>query len=136
MPCLRPVWLLATLWCAACGPKTVFTDTDVPKLEQLEDVMWAQAQSADPQFKKIGAASYTDGDFAAFGATAARIQLTTAKLKAAPFSKGPAFNALAEKLAGHADELAQAAGAKDAARSSSALQAMKDTCKSCHKQFK
>ena len=128
--------LVALLLLSSCGPKRVYTDADVPKLETLDDVMWAQAQAADPQFKKIGRASYSDEDFAGFAAAGERIKLTTERLKQPPFSKGAAFDGLADQLATRAGELLEAAGAKDAAKSSAALQAMKDTCKSCHKQFK
>ena len=128
-------WFLLPIALAACGPKTVYTDTDVPKLPKLEDVMWAQAQAMDPQFKKIGAASYGDDDYAQFVAAAGRLKLTTARIKES-FSKGAEFNQLADALAGDAEQLAQAAQAKDAAKSSQALAATKATCKTCHAKFR
>ena len=131
----RFIRLVPILLFAACGPSTRFTTEQVPTLTTIEDVMWAQSQAADPQFKKIGAASYSDDDYAQLTALAARIGATTAKVKK-DFSKGPAFDAFAETLSGHAKELGDAAAAKDQAKSSLALQSMKDTCKACHKQFK
>ena len=52
---------------------------------------------------------------------------TTEKIKAS-FSKGPEFDQLADGLASHAAQLADAAAAKDAQRSSTALAELKDTC--------
>ena len=130
---MRRLVLLAAL--ASCGPKTIYTDADVPKLPQLGDVMWAQAQAMDPQFKKIGQVSYTDDDYAAFGTSAGRLKLTTARIKES-FSKGAEFNGFADALAARADELAQAATAKDAAKSSAALAATKAACKACHAKFR
>jgi cytochrome c556 len=127
--------LLAALALGGCGPKTVYTDADVPRAVKIGDVMWAQAQAMDPQFKKIGQASYTDEDWAGFTAAAGRLKLTTAKLKES-FSKGPEFNQFADTLATHAGELADAAAAKDAAKASSALEASKATCKACHSKFR
>lgn len=118
-----------------CGPSVKYTDADVPKLPQLGDVMWAQSQAADPQFKKIGNASYTDDDYLQFMALAGRLALTTERLKA-DFSKGPEFNGYADRLASHAQELASAAQAKDAEKSRNALRDMKATCKGCHAKFK
>jgi hypothetical protein len=129
------VALTALCLAAGCGPKTAYTDADVPKMAKLEDVMWSQAQVMDPQFKKIGRAAYTDDDYGQFSAAAGRLKLTTAKIKEA-FSKGAEFNQLADTLAQHADELAQAASAKDVAKTSTALQSAKDTCKACHKKFR
>jgi cytochrome c556 len=119
----------------ACGPKTVFTDADVPKMVKLEDVMWSQAQAMDPQFKKMGNATFSDDDYTQLSAAGGRLKLTTAKVKES-FSKGPEFNQFADTLAQHADELIAAAGAKDAAKAKAALQAAKDTCKACHAKFR
>ncbi len=125
----------ALLLAAGCGPKVVYTDSDVPKLPQLGDLMWAQAQACDPQFKKIGQAAYTDEDWAGFTAAAGRLKLTTARIKE-NFSKGPDFNQFADTLARNADELLQASAAKDAAKASSALAAAKATCKGCHAKYR
>lgn len=119
-----------------CGPKTVYTDLDVPRLGKLDDLMWAQAQSTDPQFKKIGAASYTDGDYEAFVAVAGRLKLTSERLKEPAYSKGDGWNRLADQLAQQGADLGAAGSAKDAAKSSQALADIKATCKGCHKQFR
>jgi hypothetical protein len=129
------VLAVAAFALASCGPKTIYTDADIPKVPSIDDVMWSQAQALDPQFKKIGRASYTDDDFTAFAAAGGRLKLTTARLKES-FSKGPEFNQFAETLAGHAAELVEAASAKDAAKASAALTATKATCKACHAKFK
>lgn len=107
---------------------------EIPKLTKLDDVMDTQATVADPQFKKIGMASYTDADWMAFSDCADRIQATSIKLK--EFSKGAGFDALALQLHDKAAALASAAQAKNAAGASQALADMKATCKTCHKQFR
>src|SRR5205807_1515729 len=79
--------MLAMFLLSGCAPKRNVPSSEVPKLTKLDDVMDVQATVADPQFKKIGQASYGDTDFAAFADRADRIVATTAKLK--DFSKGP-----------------------------------------------
>jgi cytochrome c556 len=126
---------VAVVLLAACAPPQKNIPTaEVPKLTKLDDVMDVQATVADPQFKKIGAASYGDADFAAFADTADRIAATSIKIK--DFSKGPAFDALAVRLHDKAGALAQAAQAKDAAGARTALTEMKATCKECHSKFR
>jgi soluble cytochrome b562 len=132
---MRLVFLAATLsLVGACVPHRDVPVTEVPKLAKLVEVMDVQGTVMDPQFKKIGQATYGDADWTAFADAGARIQATSMHIK--DFSKGPAFDALAMQLNAHAKELADAAGAKDAAAASKALAEMKATCKTCHKQFK
>jgi cytochrome c556 len=132
---MRAPTLVAVLALAACSPPVMNTPiAEIPKLATLEAVMDNQATVADPQFKKIGEASYTDADYAAFATVSERIQATSLKIK--DFSKGPEFDALAMRLNEGAKSLGTAAAAKDAAKSSAALQEMKSTCKSCHSQFR
>ena len=123
------------LFVVACGPGKKYTNEDIPKLPKLADVMWSQAQAADPQFKKIGKATYSDDDYRQFTELSARLALTTSRIKA-DFSKGPEFNQFADTLAMHAQELGAAASSKDAAATSKALGEMKATCKACHAKFK
>lgn len=119
----------------ACGPPHRDVPAgDVPKLTSLSDLMDAQATIADPQMKKAGEAAYTDADYAAFAEVSNRIQATS--LKAKEFSKGPEFDAFADKLHEAAAALGTAAAAKDVKASSDALAAMKATCKGCHSKFK
>jgi cytochrome c556 len=118
----------------ACVKQSNLSTEEIPKLTKLDDVMDVQSTVADPQFKKIGQASYSDADWAAFADTSARIQSTSLKIK--DFSKGAGFDALAVELNEKAKALGDAATAKDAAGASKALADMKATCKSCHKQFK
>ena len=133
----RVLALALPLVAAGClGPKTVFTDADVPKLTKFDDLMWAQAQSSDPQFKKRNRTSFTDEDYAAFSATAQRLKLTAPRLKEVAFSKGEEWNKFADDLALHAGELGDAAAAKDAGKSAAALTATRAACKGCHSKFK
>ena len=93
-----------------------------------------QATAMDPLFKKIGQTTFTDEDWAALTAAAARVQATSLKIK--DFSKGAEFDALAMKLNGQATELGNSYATKDAAAANTALANMKGTCKECHKKFR
>ncbi|HEX3867265.1 MAG TPA: cytochrome c [Gemmatimonadaceae bacterium] len=120
---------------AACGPPMKQTPIEeIPKLTKLDDVMDNQATVMDPLYKKIGTATFTDGDWAALTSAAARVQATSLKIK--DFSKGAEFDALAMKLNQQAGELAASYSNKDAAAANTALGNMKATCKECHKKYR
>jgi cytochrome c556 len=126
------IFALAAVHCGA--PITNTPINDIAKLTSLETVMDNQATVADPQWKKIGEASYIDADWTAFLLASERIQATSLKTK--DFSKGADFDALAMKLNEKAKALGTAATAKDAAGASGALKDMKATCKECHSKFR
>ena len=131
---MRNLLLLSTLLTSACWKQ--YTNADIPSLEDIDDVMWAQDQVMSPLFKKSDNKAYTDEEWASFTAGSERLKLTTARLKE-KFSRGPEFNTFADTLATHGGELGEAAAAKDVAKASEALVATKATCKACHaKKFK
>ncbi len=130
----RVLFLLLLLGAAACVPKRDLPPAEIEKLPSLEQVMDVQATVADPQFGKIGKASYDDQDWAAFADMGSRLQVTSNKSK--QFSKGPEFDALADQLHAKAEALSTAASAKDAKAASDALAQIKATCKSCHSKFR
>ncbi len=120
---------------AGCGPLAVhYTDDQIPRINKLERLMDAQAAAADPQFRKLKAASYSDADFAAFVAAGHRLELTSAKIR--DFSKGPEFDERALRLNAQARALSSAAQAKDEAAARAALTQMKAVCQECHKRFR
>ena len=120
---------------AACGPPVKNTPmADIPKIATLAEVMDNQATVADPQFAKRDQATFTDADYAGFTEMSQRISALSTKIK--DFTKGPEFNAFADKLHEHAEALGKAAEAKDAAKSGAILKDMKATCKECHSKFK
>ncbi len=135
----RGAALSLALICAACvpSPKQDYTLDQIGKLESLEELMRVQAQAADPLFKKRGQASYSEAEFQAMingggrvEAAATALSLRFGKTRPQPFGE------LAVKLKNGATELGAAAQARNAARASAALEAMKSACASCHKQFK
>jgi hypothetical protein len=128
-------WLCLAALLAACAPSHRYTDAEVATAPQLKDIMWSQAQLTDPQWKKIGRSSYTDADYAYFADVGRRLELTTARIRK-DFSRGPAFDQLAGTLSEHAAELSQAGTARDAAKASSALAALRQTCRTCHAKFR
>jgi cytochrome c556 len=119
----------------ACAPSHILGDTELAGASKLGDVMWSQAAVADPAFKKIGEAAYTDADWAAISAAAKRLQLSSAKLKAS-FSKGTSWDALADQLGQKATTLLATTETKDVKAASDALTDVKSTCKTCHKSFR
>lgn len=130
------VTLVATLLgLAACGGGgSQLQVDDINKLTKLSQVMEAQANLADPQFKKRDQQTFTDAEFATFADVGTRLQATA--LKAKTFSKGEGFDALATGVHDRAAELVTAAQAKDAAAARKALTEMKATCKECHKKYR
>ena len=118
----------------ACAPARNTPIAEIPKLTSIDEVMYNQATTADPQWKKIGQTSFTDEEYATFTMVSQRISATSLKIK--DFSKGPEFDALAVRLHDKADALGKAAEAKDAAASNTALTEMKATCKECHSKFR
>lgn len=126
--------LLVTMTLAACVPHRDLQPDQIEKLDKLDEVMDVQATVSDPQFKKIGQASYQDADWAAFADMSNRLQATSHKIH--QFTKGPDFDKLADELHLHAEELGKGAAAKDAKGSSDALASIKATCKTCHSKFK
>jgi cytochrome c556 len=125
---------LALAATAGCVKQRNLTAEEIPKVTTLEDLMDVQSTVADPQMKKAGQASYADADWTAFADAGSRLQVTSAKIK--DFTIGAEFDALAVQLNAKAKALADAAQAKDVAAASKALAEMKDTCRTCHTQFK
>jgi cytochrome c556 len=131
---MRVLILPVALLMVGCAPKKSTPLAEIPKLQKLEDVMDNQAAVADPLFKKIGQAAFSDADFTAMADAAVRLTATSAKIK--DFSKGAGFDALAARLGERAKALGDAAQAKDAAGAGTALKEMKATCKECHSKFR
>jgi hypothetical protein len=127
--------LVVVAGAAACGPPIKNTPVEeIPKLTKLDDVMDNQATVMDPLFKKIGASSFNDEDWAALTAAGTKVQATSLKIK--DFSKGAEFDALAMKLNQYATDLSNSYASKDAMAANTALSNMKATCKECHKKFR
>ena len=118
----------------ACVPHRDLPPDQIEKLDKLDQVMDVQATVADPQWGKIGQATYTDEDWRGISDVASRIQVTSKKIP--QFTKGPEFDKLADQLHTKAMDLEKAVAAKDAKAASDTLAAMKATCKECHSKFK
>lgn len=118
-------------------PKQDYSNEQLKQVDSLEEVMRVQAATMDPQFSKIGNTKFTDAEFAALVSAGQRIQTSSEVVRTKHSTKRPAsFAAFAEQLGKYAGELSAAAEAKDAARSSAALQQMRDTCRACHKEHR
>jgi len=121
------ILISALLLTAGCAKKQNTPLQEIPKLTKLEDVMDNQATVADPLFKIMAQASFTDDQFKAMEDASARLQVTAPKIK--DFTKGPEMTALATRLGEKAVALGMAAKAKDVAGASAALKEMKAMCK-------
>jgi hypothetical protein len=131
----RMMALPLILFALACAPPHRDLPPDqIDKLDDLGKVMDVQATVSDPQFKKVGQATYTDADWAAFADMASRLQVTSRKAK--QFSKGPDFDKLADELHSKAEQLGTTVGAKDAHATSDAIASIHATCRECHHKFK
>lgn len=131
--------LLALAASPACvpSPKQNYTLEQIGKLDSLDELMRVSAQAADPLFKKRAQASYTEAEFQAMLAGGGRVEAAATALAARIGKTRPKpFGELAMKLKNGSAELLAAAQARSAPRASAALEAMKSTCASCHKQFK
>jgi hypothetical protein len=132
---MRTIALAVLTFFLACAPKKDTPLGEIPQLKTLEEVMDNQSTTADPEFAKIGKATYGDADFAAFANAATRIQATSVKLK--DFANGRAeFEAIAVRLNEKSKALGTAAAAKDAAAAKAALADMKAACRDCHSKFR
>ena len=119
----------------SCAPTHFLSNAEIPTAKKLKDIMWAQAELADPAFKKINTTTYTDADWEVFTTTGKRLQLTSAKIKH-DFSKGADWDAMASHLANGATDLIAAAEAKDGKATTAALEATRNSCRICHKRFR
>jgi cytochrome c556 len=118
-------------------PKQEYTNDQLKQVDSLEEVMRVQAATMDPQFSKIGNTKFSDADYTALVSAGQRIQTSAEVVRTKHSAKRPpSFAAFAEQLGKYAGELTAAAEAKDASRSSAALQQMRDTCRACHKEHR
>lgn len=138
----RTVALSAALFLAAAGgcvpkPKQAYSDDQLKQLESLEELMRVQADAADPQFNKIGQATYSDADYAGLLAAAQKLQATSESLRTRfTQGRGPSFATFATRMGEQAGELSSAVGAKDPAKISAALTGIREACRACHKEHK
>jgi cytochrome c556 len=136
----RPAIALATLiFGASCvpSPKQDYTLEQIGKLESLVELMRVKAQAADPLFKKRKQTVFSEGELQSMMQGAARVQ-ATATVVAYRFGKSrkQPFGELAMKLGNSSTELLAAAQARQSARVSAALDAMRGACAACHRAFK
>lgn len=118
-------------------PKQDYNVEQIKTLQSLDEIMRVQAQTMDPQFNHIGQAKLSDAEFEGLAAAANKLTASSEALRS-QHSQGrpPSFATFAGKLGEQAAELLAAAQAKDAGRASTALTAMRDTCRACHKEHR
>jgi outer membrane murein-binding lipoprotein Lpp len=139
-------WTLAVAAGALCmtvasgcvpKPKQNYTTDQVKTLESLEELMRVQAETADPQFNRIGQSSFTDADYASLAQAAGRLQATSETLRSRHSqNRPPTFTTYATRLNELSGELLAAAQAKEAAKISDTLTSIRDICRTCHKEHR
>ena len=138
-PLTVPIVLLLLGLLPACVPRPTqsYTIEQIPQIPSLKEVMRVQAGTMDPLFKKRGQTSFTPAEFTTLAEAGRRIEATSAAVRD-KFAAGrpPGFATFAGQLNGQAADLSAAAQAQDAAKTSAALRAMKETCRGCHKEFR
>lgn len=118
-------------------PKQDYSADQVKQIESLEELMRVQAQTADPQFNRIGQASYTDQDYASMTDAAHRLQATAETIRTRfSANRPPSFTTYASRLGEQAGELLSAIQVKDVAKASASLTGIRDTCRTCHKEHR
>jgi cytochrome c556 len=124
---------------AACVPKPKqdYTSDQLKQIESLDELMRVQAQTADPQFNRIGQAAYTAEDYTSMADAARRLQAAAEVLRTRHSqNRPPSFATYASRLGEQASELLAATESKDVAKASSALTGIRDTCRTCHKEHR
>jgi hypothetical protein len=132
---MRTLFVLALLAGCVGAPKKNYQADEIKQIDDLEEVMKAQAKYMDPLFKKRDQASFTDAEFGQMTDAGRMIQATSATARDR-FAGGhkPSFVSFAGTLNTQAGDLVGAAEAKDATKSRTTLSSMKETCASCHKE--
>ena len=118
-------------------PKQAYSNDQIKQLESLEELMRVQAEAADPQFGRIGQASFSEAEYANLGVLGQKLQATSEAITSR-FSQNrpPSFSSYAKRLGEQAGELFTASQAKDAGKASAALTGIRETCKTCHKEHR
>lgn len=117
-------------------PKADYTLEQLKQMDNLEEIMRVQAATMDPQWKKMSG-ELKAADFGILAEAGARIEATAEAIRARHSEKRqPGFLTLAEQLGKQAKDLVAASTAKDAEHTQTALRAMKETCATCHKEYR
>lgn len=131
--------LAVSAFTAGCVPKPKqdYSAEQVKVLDNLEELMRVQAQTADPQFNHIDQKSFTDEEYAAIADAARRLQVTAETLRTRHSqNRPPSFTTYATRQFELSGELLAATQAKDPAKTSTALTGIRDTCRTCHKEHR
>lgn len=131
--------LAVTALTAGCVPKPKqdYSAEQVKELDNLEELMRVQAQTADPQFNHIDQKSFTDAEYAGMADAARRLQATSETLRTRHSqNRPPSFATYATRLFELSGELLTATQAKDVEKTSAALTSIRDTCRTCHKEHR
>lgn len=118
-------------------PKADYTLEQLKQMDSLEEIMRVQAATMDPQWKKMSAPSLSAADYAVLAEAGQRMEATAEAIRSRHSQKRqPGFLTLAEQFQQQAKDLVAAATAKDGEHTKTALKAMKETCATCHKEYR
>lgn len=123
----------------ACRPPGIsWVETpDIPKVTDLETLMWVQADTADPWFDRALGIPADDLDAAALeGLSTCGERLTLSAGRLVDFAPDPEFASYARQLREYASAMQAAAVAGKAAAAQESLSAIRDTCRGCHSAYR
>lgn len=131
------LWIAAALTLSGCRPTVVVTNDGIKDLDALDKVMSVLADAADPSFDIADGASdgkLTEAQFKQMAQIGERVALGGKRAK--NFSKGAGYDALADTLARHGAAMKTAAQSSDGAAAVKSALAIRDTCRTCHSEFR
>lgn len=118
-------------------PKQDYSAEQVKELDNLEELMRVQAQTADPQFNHIDQKTFTDAEYASMADAARRLQATAETLRTRHSqNRPPSFTTYATRLFELSGELLATTQSKDVAKISATLTSIRETCRTCHKEHR
>ena len=132
--------VLLGLAVVSCRPHLPYVETDaIDRVGDLERLMNVQADTADPGFDL--ASDLADDPAAATDAQLGRliemgVRLTRTARRIEAFSMGARFDELARNLGTRAADLERAARSGDKPATVQAVFAIRDACRTCHKEFR
>lgn len=127
--------VLAGLALAGCAALKTYTNDDLATAD-LDQLMWAQDQVADPAFELVDQPAFADADWQRVHAAGERLALAAPRLKEPKLTQGPEFDAFAEALAKQGTVMVETAAKKDVEGAKAALRAAEAACDGCHAKFR
>lgn len=124
---------------AGCRPNVPrVTNDEIATITDMDTLMWAQADFADPGFdlaEDTAPDALTEAQLRQLATIGERLELTGKRLDS--FAEGRArWGELSAELAGKASALRKAAQGGDGAGAIGHMLSIRETCRTCHSEFR